>query len=360
MQFKKASRQHVYVKMMISGKSKTGKTLSCLRIAHAYLGGKSTEQDICVIDTQEGQAHTYADTYDDELGCEYKFQVLELSDHSPNKFIAAIKLAEKNGFKVCIIDTASDEWVGHNGILDQANKLARAGSKGVQPWSQVTPMHEEFVRTIRESRMHIFATFRSKDSATPGVDAKTGKKIIEKVDDKLMTKIDVSYEFDIECKMDRDNYGSFVARNIPELNNNVFRHPAQKVANILREWSDPEYYEARLKEREELSQPVAGKKSSTPVEDTPVPEHTEEVPPVKTAVEEKIEKDMGAVALLDGGELWMLAKKTGYTGASAKKVLTQFKGIDGSPISTFKEIPLALGDELEAIFSSKDKLKEYK
>ena len=94
--FKKATKSQIKIRLALSGASGAGKTFSALSIA-SYLGNS-----IAVIDTEHGSASRYAD--------KFSFDVCELENHHPFKYIEAIETAEQAGYEVIIIDSLSHAW----------------------------------------------------------------------------------------------------------------------------------------------------------------------------------------------------------------------------------------------------------
>lgn len=94
--FKKATKSQIKIRLALSGASGAGKTFSALSIA-SYLG-----KSIAVIDTEHGSASRYAD--------KFSFDVCELENHHPFKYIEAIETAEQAGYEVIIIDSLSHAW----------------------------------------------------------------------------------------------------------------------------------------------------------------------------------------------------------------------------------------------------------
>jgi hypothetical protein len=153
--FRKAERKHRKLRLALAGPSGSGKTMSALLIAKGMvekMGGR-----VCVIDTEKGSSDLYADVMD--------FDVLEFNaPYPPDKYVKGIKLAEKEGYTICIIDSGSHEWNGEGGCLQMVDKIIQASSSknSYAAWNVVTPKHNEFVEAILQSSMHIIVTMRSK------------------------------------------------------------------------------------------------------------------------------------------------------------------------------------------------------
>ena len=115
--FKKAVRKSAKLRAGISGPAGSGKTTAALNIAIG-MGGK-----IALIDTENGSASLYTDM------CE--FDALNMGPpYTPERFIEAIRDAEKAGYNILIIDSATPEWNGAGGCIEINEMLAQAKYKG--------------------------------------------------------------------------------------------------------------------------------------------------------------------------------------------------------------------------------------
>jgi len=91
MALQKAQRKKVWAKIMLSWPSWTGKTVSSLKFASWLVDDRDK---IAIIDTEWWAANNYADREDLWI---WSFNMLELTDHSPEWYIKAIQ-------------TCVDEW----------------------------------------------------------------------------------------------------------------------------------------------------------------------------------------------------------------------------------------------------------
>ena len=124
MQFTKATKSSVKLRLALFGPSGSGKTYTSLRMATG-LGGK-----IAVIDTERGSASKYADRF--------TFDVLELPTRTVDTYVEAIAAAETAGYEVLIIDSLSHAW---QELLVEIDRLAKAKYRGnsLCAWSEGTP-----------------------------------------------------------------------------------------------------------------------------------------------------------------------------------------------------------------------------
>src|SRR4051794_1568367 len=147
MELQQASRKHAKIKMALQGPSGSGKTYGALLTAFGLFNDWSK---IAVIDTENHSSELYA-----HLG---KYQVLHLdAPFTPERYVEAMKICEKAGIEVIVIDSVSHEWFGANGILESHALLS---GNSFTNWSKLTPRHNAFVQHILQSPVHIIGTIR--------------------------------------------------------------------------------------------------------------------------------------------------------------------------------------------------------
>lgn len=184
MEFKMAERKRAKLRLGITGPSGAGKTYSALVVS----SGLAPWNNIAVIDSENGSAELYA-----HLG---GYSVLTLTPpYDPDKYIAAIKLAEQRGFEVIIIDSLSHTWSGEGGILDQQGKATDSKFKGNSwaAWREFTPKHNALVEAMLKSSCHVIATLRSKVEYAQVTE--NGKPIIKKLGAAAIQREGIEYEF---------------------------------------------------------------------------------------------------------------------------------------------------------------------
>lgn len=99
MELRKSTRKQAKIKMGLQAPSGAGKTYSALLLAYGLVNNWSS---IAVNDTENHSADLYA-----HLG---NYQVLALEQpFSPERYIQAIEVCEKEGIEVIIIDSISHE-----------------------------------------------------------------------------------------------------------------------------------------------------------------------------------------------------------------------------------------------------------
>ena len=148
MQLQQAERKRVKLRLNIASPSGFGKSYSALQMAYGITNNWST---ICVVDTENDSASLYA-----HLG---NFNTVRLDPpFTSERYIEAIKLSEKSGMELIIIDSITHLWKGQGGILDYQSSL---GGR-YQDWAKATPLYQKWLNTILQSNCHIITTNRKK------------------------------------------------------------------------------------------------------------------------------------------------------------------------------------------------------
>lgn len=203
MQLRKSERKKAKIKMALQGSSGSGKTYSSLLLAQGITNKDFSK--IAIIDTENGSADLYAHLGD--------YNVLALQPpYTPEKYIEAIELCEKEGMEVIIIDSISHAW---DELLDFHSKLA---GNSFTNWAKVTPRQKAFTDKILQCKAHVIATMRTKQDYV--LNQKDGKYVPEKVGLKAVQRDGLDYEFtlvfDIDIKhfavSSKDRTGLFMGR----------------------------------------------------------------------------------------------------------------------------------------------------
>lgn len=199
MAFVKAVKEQVKLRLAVDGLAGTGKTYSCLAIAHtlATLIRESKQGDgrIAVIDSERGSARLYADKFD--------FDVCELDNFSPLAYVETIKEAEGAGYDIIIADSISHAWAGKNGALEQKDNAAERGGNSWTAWRSVTPKHNALVDAMLQCRAHFMATMRQKMEYVQ--DTVNGKTEIKRVGLAAVQREGMEYEFTLVGDIDHSH-----------------------------------------------------------------------------------------------------------------------------------------------------------
>jgi hypothetical protein len=221
--FRKASKEQARLRMALVGPSGGGKTFSALSIAQG-LGGR-----VALIDTEHGSASKYADLFD--------FDTLGLAVFHPGNYIEAIKAAEKEGYRVLVIDSLSHAWAGQGGVLEQVDAAAkRSQSKNsFTAWRDVTPLHNALVDAILQSNCHVIATMRAKTEYVLEPDER-GKLVPVKKGLAPIQRDGMDYEFDVVADMTLQHDLMVGKTRWNAIDQKVIRNPGREFGEALAGW----------------------------------------------------------------------------------------------------------------------------
>ncbi|MEW6417228.1 MAG: ATP-binding protein [Nitrospirota bacterium] len=189
--FRKAERKKAKLRLGIAGPAGSGKTYSALIVAQG-LGGK-----VAMIDTEHGSGELYSHLYD------YDIATLE-PPFTPEKYMALIREAEKEGYSTVILDSISHAWAGEGGLLDLHDKISKTSGNSFTAWREVTPKHNALVEAMLGSPCHIIATMRSKQEYTVTTNDK-GKTEVRKVGLAPIQRDGMEYEFTVFLELSLDH-----------------------------------------------------------------------------------------------------------------------------------------------------------
>lgn len=201
LQFKKAKRSQVAIKIGIGGPSGTGKTMSSLLLAYGLLKAEHPEwsdeecwDHICLIDTENGSGSLYTgDTVGETHIGEYN--TIDMAPpFTPTSFVDAIHMAEEHGMRVIIIDSLTHAWTGEGGSLDKQGKIASRSGNSYTAWREVTPEHNRLVDTMLQSKCHLIADMRAKMDYEQ-VKGANGKSQVKAVGMGVQMREGIEYEF---------------------------------------------------------------------------------------------------------------------------------------------------------------------
>jgi len=134
----------------LAGTTGTGKTRSALELATGLAGDNGK---ILLADTEGNRALHYADLY--------TFDHVEFQPpYSPERCGSLIDLAEKHGYAVLIVDSASDEHEGEGGLQEIHEELGKAD----EFWQRTKARHKHhLVNRIRRARIHTIWCLRCEE-----------------------------------------------------------------------------------------------------------------------------------------------------------------------------------------------------
>jgi len=225
MSFQKAEKKKSWLRLGIAAPSGGGKTYTSLRIATGIANKIGSK--IAVIDSEKGSASLYAD--------KFEFDVLELDNpYTVDKYVDAIKSAEKAGYKMLLVDSMSHAW---KNILEEIELLTKTKYKGnsYRAWSEGTPMYESLVDAMLSFKGHIIMTSRSKTEYAQEKD-QNGRTIINKIGLGVQNRADFEYECTMFLEGTHDHYFTFSKDRTGKYQDQVILKPDEKFGEALVEW----------------------------------------------------------------------------------------------------------------------------
>lgn len=224
--FSKATRKKAKLRLALCGTSGSGKTYSALLLAKG-LGG-----EIALIDTENGSGSLY------EHLCDY--DVAEIRPpFTVDKYIAAIKEAEKEGYNVLIIDSLSHAWAGQGGILEELDKRKSSSNSknSFTAWRDVTPMHNKLVDTILQVQLHVIVTMRTK-TAYEMERSENGKVMPVKMGMAPVQRDGLEYEFTVVLDMDNIKHTATAGKDRTGLFDGKVFTPDEETGRTIFDWLD--------------------------------------------------------------------------------------------------------------------------
>jgi hypothetical protein len=220
--FKKAVREKLWVKILLSGVSGSGKTFSALRIAtgiYEKVGGAG----IAYVDTENRRASYYAD--------EFSFDVIDMSEpYSPEKYIEAIDAAVDAGYKVIVIDSLSLEWTYLNEVHD------KMPGNSFTNWGPLKARHRKLMEKILQSHIHVIATARGKDAYT--MEDKNGKQVPKKVAEGIIGDKELEYNYTCTFQLVQDTHIATVMKDNTHLFEGRYEVLTEKDGNAIYDWAN--------------------------------------------------------------------------------------------------------------------------
>jgi len=200
--FKKQLAKRESVKLMVSigGPSGSGKTLSALKLAKGIAGDWRA---VVLADTENRSALYYAGEKTGEWE-HVDFPSTIEGGYHPQNWIKLIDYVESDtNAKVLVLDSLSHEWSGKGGCLE----LQAALGGQFRDWARVTPLHNQVLDKIRQSRLHIIATMRSKTEYVVEQSEK-GKATPKKVGMASVQREGTEYEFGISFDVEINHHAT--------------------------------------------------------------------------------------------------------------------------------------------------------
>jgi hypothetical protein len=173
--FRPAVRENVPLLIGLAGGTGSGKTYTALRLAKGIAG----DRPFALVDTEASRAKAYAD--------QFRFDHGDLTPpFRPERYLEAIVEADKAGYPVIVVDSASHEHAGEGGLLDwhdeildrmAGNDYGKRERMTMAAWIEPKMEHKRFIQRLLQLRSHLILCFRAEAKIEIGKDDK-GKTVI--------------------------------------------------------------------------------------------------------------------------------------------------------------------------------------
>lgn len=229
--FKKAKREQVWLKVLITGPSGSGKSYSALRLAKGIIG--KTGGDIAYIGT-EGSRDLY-------YSSEFEYDLLQLEEpYTPEKYIEAVDEAIKAGYKCLIIDSLTHAWLEINKIHD------KMPGNSFTNWGKVKPRYEALTSKILLSPIHVIATARGKDQWV--LEEQNGRQVPRKVGLGAQVDKDATYNYTVSFTLDQTTHVFSADKDNTHLFDGRYDVMSEKDGEQLYDWANSSDIPAQVKE----------------------------------------------------------------------------------------------------------------
>lgn len=187
---KSATRSGIKPLIGFFSESGCGKSYSALLLARGLVGSNGK---IVQADSESGRGSLYADVIPGG------YDTVEITaPFSSRRYVEVIKTVESSGAQVGILDSASHEWEGIDGVLDQAmQNEEKSGKPGLHCWRVPKLEHAKFMLALLQSPIPWIVCLRAKHKSRQTKDER-GKTVIIK--DEFTTPIQAEdFIFEMTC-----------------------------------------------------------------------------------------------------------------------------------------------------------------
>lgn len=186
-------REQVWARVGLIGPGGSGKSRGSFELASRLFDGTLP---ITLINTEANRGKLYADRFKIDALIEV------LDDHHPERFIEAWDAAEQiTPGGVVILDSATHEWYGTNGVTQLASRFG--------DWAKARPLHQKFVDRMNSMQCHVIVCTRAKMKYEQvEVEQANGSKKVSVVALGVgpMQDADFQYEFSLVGNFDRTTH----------------------------------------------------------------------------------------------------------------------------------------------------------
>lgn len=174
--FELAQRSQTNILVLHTGPSNSGKTFGALLLAYGITQyvEQVLQQEIItgVLDAERKRSsfyvgHPMLGGFVGRNQPAFPFRIKEISENfSAKNYMNAIKIAEKNGIGILIIDSITHAWAGKGGLLEQKDKVAEAqrNKNDYTAWQPVDKDYNALLEAFLQYPGHVIVTVRSREA----------------------------------------------------------------------------------------------------------------------------------------------------------------------------------------------------
>ena len=211
LEFKRAQREQVKIKISIAGPAGSGKTMSSLLLAYGLVHAAHPDWSddkvwgsIVLADSENGSGSLYAGTQvgPTRIG---EYNVINLAPpFTAQLYMDAIHMAENHNMEVIIVDSLSHVWSGEGGLLDEQGKIAARTNNSYTSWRTISPQYNQLVDTILQSPCHVITDVRAKMDYQQ-IKGDNGKTKVQAVGMGMILRDGYEYETTVNFMLDADH-----------------------------------------------------------------------------------------------------------------------------------------------------------
>lgn len=205
LQYRDATRQQAKACIGIDGMSGTGK--SGLALAMGFILADKDWKKTYAVDTEKKSLDLFQGLRlhtGDPIPTFKKLDLLPSYGYAPSNYTLCKENAIKAGAASWIADSASHMWVMEGGVLQRVDELNSANAKinKFNAWGtdEIKAEKNAIFSVIRDDRVHVISTIRTKRKYTQGTDER-GKSVIISLGEQDMFVPDIDFEFDLLLRM---------------------------------------------------------------------------------------------------------------------------------------------------------------
>lgn len=223
------AREQQRLRGFLFGPTGSGKSRGALELATRL--AQMLGVGVGLINTEPGRGKLYADRY--KLAG--YIEMADVGDYSPEAYTSALNLMESRlPGGIYILDSVSHEWMGRNGILQQADRFG--------DWKTVRPKHNDWAERLQRINGHLIVTVRAKMKYEVDEEEVNGRKrqVVRPLGVGPIQSDDLQYDFNLVGQFEQQTHDVRWSGHVDQLvdttTNFGDEEGAAKTVAALQEW----------------------------------------------------------------------------------------------------------------------------